>query len=128
MGGRSIDRQPYCEQPEDPYTEDKDERGVSLSDALNGGVDPLAYDYDFSDDWRHLVEVEEQMKSLPNDQPVLCTDGANACPPEDSGGAYWCAEQRIENPEQYAGEAFNLVRINSELREYIEWSREQDED
>lgn len=120
----AIDRQPYCAQPEDPIVEGKDERGVSLGDALNGGVDPFAYDYDFGDDWRHLVEVEEQMKSLPNDLPVLCTDGANACPPEDSGGVYWCAE----NPGEYEVEEFDLKRVNSDLHEYLEWVCEQGED
>ena len=119
-----IDRQPYCEQPEDPIVEGKDERGVSLSDALNGGVDPFAYDYDFGDDWGHLIEIERKMESIHKDHPVLCTDGAHACPAEDSCSAYWCEE----NPEEYEGVEFDLNRINRDLQEYLEWVSEQCED
>ncbi len=123
-----IDGQPYCEQPEDPFIEGKEEHGISLRDAFNGGVGKFEYDYDFGDDWKHLIVVEEQLESLPKDQPlVLCMAGANACPPEDSGGAYWYSAQRAENPEQYACEAFDVRQVNRDLQEYIEWNHGQGE-
>ncbi len=121
-----IDRQPYYEQTDELFIEGKEERGVSLRDALNGGVEPFVYDYDFGDDWKHIVQIEKQLEVSSNDRQVLlCIAGANACPLEDSGGVYWCAEQRMENPEEYEGEEFNLKRINEELQEYLQWNCEQ---
>lgn len=42
------------------------------------------YVYDFGDDWRHEVEIEELTNSL-SGMPV-CMDGEGAVPPEDCGG------------------------------------------
>lgn len=46
------------------------------------------YDYDFGDDWRHTIELEDILSrdELPSKFPK-CLDGARACPPEDCGGA-----------------------------------------
>ena len=119
-----IDRQPYCEQPEDPFVEGKEERGISLRDALNGGVDPFMYDYDFGDDWQHMVEVENQLENFQKDQPLLvCTAGECDCPPEDSGGVHWYTEQQMKNSNQQEHKTFDLESINTELRKYLRWSR-----
>ena len=45
------------------------------------------YIYDYGDNWQHKVKVE---KIVMLDTPILfavCIAGANACPPEDVGGA-----------------------------------------
>lgn len=122
---RDCDGQPYCEQPGDPLIEGKEERGISLRDALNGGVGNFAYDYDFGDDWKHLIEVEERLDSFPKDRPLLlCIAGTNACPPEDFGAAYWCADQQ-EDLELHEGEEFNPRRITEDLQEHLQWSCDQ---
>ena len=45
--------------------------------------DQLLYTYDFGDDWRHLLVVEEL---LPPATTATCLAGRRACPPEDCGG------------------------------------------
>lgn len=63
-----------------------DEHGVTLKKAL-GPYATFSYVYDFGDNWHHKVKVE---KIVDLDAPLtkpLCIGGANACPPEDVGGA-----------------------------------------
>lgn len=48
----------------------------------------LRYTYDFGDDWRHEVLVEEVRAPLPGERLPVCLAGRRACPPEDVGGAY----------------------------------------
>ncbi len=65
-----------------------DEKNVVLVKTL--GLDARCFDYvyDFGDDWHHIVIVEDQHPHL-EVAPVLahCSDGANACPPEDVGSS-----------------------------------------
>ncbi len=64
-----------------------DERGVVLPNAL--GMDARCFDYvyDFGDDWHHVALVEDQHVTAKSPSLIRCSDGANACPPEDVGGA-----------------------------------------
>ncbi len=53
------------------------------------------YIYDFGDNWRHRVELEE---ILPREKGVdypRCIDGRRACPTEDCGGV-WGYENFLE--------------------------------
>lgn len=47
----------------------------------------LRYTYDFGDDWRHDVLVEQVRSPQPGERLLLCLGGRRACPPEDVGGA-----------------------------------------
>ena len=47
----------------------------------------FTYLYDEGGDWRHKVKVEKMVKLDAPLTTALCTEGANACPPEDVGGA-----------------------------------------
>lgn len=63
----------------------KSASGVRLGQCLRN-VSSFTYVYDFGDDWRHLVQVEERVRP---GQPLLkpvCLAGEGACPPEDVGG------------------------------------------
>ena len=42
--------------------------------------------YDFSDDWRHRVVIEDVFPANRNERYPLCVGGANAAPPEECGG------------------------------------------
>jgi hypothetical protein len=44
------------------------------------------YEYDFGDGWDHEVKVEKALRFEPCMAYPVCTAGARACPPEDSGG------------------------------------------
>jgi len=46
----------------------------------------FTYEYDFGDDWQHLVTLERLLPFGPDLIVPRCLDGAGACPHEDVGG------------------------------------------
>jgi hypothetical protein len=46
------------------------------------------YDYDFGDNWRHIVALEEVLPRQTGVKYPLCVGGERACPPEDCGGSH----------------------------------------
>ena len=50
------------------------------------------YVYDFGDDWRHEVTVEEIRDGSAEEMLPTCIAGERACPPEDCGGPYMYPE------------------------------------
>lgn len=71
----------------------------------------FGYIYDFGDDWVHRIDVVRVQPSEVGAKYPACTDGAGACPPEDSGGMYgWMEKLRIlKNPK------------HPEYEELLEW-------
>jgi Plasmid pRiA4b ORF-3-like protein len=65
---------------------------ASEEDAILGEVAPLdtdlLYRYDFGDGWEHHLSVDAVVPFDASDPPLLCLDGARACPPEDCGGPF----------------------------------------
>ena len=54
---------------------------------IGRGVERLLYVYDFGDDWRHDVIIEDVRDGAPDiDYPAFVA-GERRCPPEDVGGA-----------------------------------------
>ena len=49
-------------------------------------MDRFLYVYDFGDDWRHDVIVEEVRDGDEDTEYPAFVDGARRCPPEDVGG------------------------------------------
>lgn len=72
-----------------PEEEGLDERQFQLNKLVKKG-DTFTYVYDFGDNWRHRITVEEKkrIKGSPDTVFPCCLDGARACPPEDCGGPY----------------------------------------
>ncbi len=60
-----------------------------LHEVLPAVGERITYTYDFGDDWRHVLLVEEL---LPPVRTATCLAGRGACPPEDSGGSWGYAE------------------------------------
>ncbi len=60
-----------------------DEAGAPLGAVARVG-DTFEYCYDFGDDWNHDIEVLRVVDKPTS--PLVCVDGARACPPEDCGG------------------------------------------
>ena len=108
----------------------KSEVGIRLGQCL-GDFTSLTYLYDFGDDWRHLVQVEERVRP---DQPLLkpiCLGGEGVCPPEDVGGVpgyqhFLSVMQDPENPEfedfcawigakSFDPRLFDLNQVNARL-------------
>ena len=78
-----------------------DSRFVRLSEAVEEGHTRFRYDYDFGDDWKHVIDIE---KTLPAEEGVRypqCVKGERACPPEDCGGPYGYPYflDRIQDPK-----------------------------
>jgi hypothetical protein len=64
------------------------ERTTRLSDLGLRAGDAFYYEYDFGDGWEHEVHVEGVLDADPKKAYPVCTGGARACPPEDSGGPW----------------------------------------
>jgi hypothetical protein len=68
---------------------------VRLDQVLFAPGDRLEYAYDFGDGWDHTVLLDAELPRDPGAPPVVCTDGARACPPEDCGGP-WGYQQVLD--------------------------------
>lgn len=64
----------------------EDESRVSLVKALAGSAS-FTWVYDYGDFWVHKVKLERIVDLGVPLQTAMCLTGANACPPEDIGGA-----------------------------------------
>ena len=119
------------EDPDWPSDEPRlDERRAKLKPFIEARVRRFTYLYDFGDSWEHEVTVEDLVASRTGRQPIVCTAGENACPPEDVGGepGYETFLAAIADPrhEQHAElrdwigypfdpHAFDLNAINQRL-------------
>lgn len=74
-------------QPDDERLDDTTwEDGVTLRDIAPAVGGTFVYQYDFGDNWQHLVTLEGLGDVEPDTVVPTCTGGARACPPEDVGG------------------------------------------
>ena len=109
----------------------QDERRVRLAQIAPAEKSKFRYEYDFGDDWHHIVVVEkispvERGKTYP-----VCLAGKRACPPEDCGGPWGYSEflEAISNPEheqheellewiggEFDPEVFDVATVNAELQ------------
>ena len=64
----------------------EDESRISLAKALVGS-DTFTWIYDYGDFWSHTVTLERIVDLDVPLETAMCITGANACPPEDIGGA-----------------------------------------
>jgi Plasmid pRiA4b ORF-3-like protein len=66
--------------------EGRPEEQVRLDEALPdvGGV--LIYEYDFGDDWEHVIRLEAVLPGSGAERRAACTGGERPGPPEDCGG------------------------------------------
>lgn len=71
---------------DDPEMPLVDERTIRLDRILEPGSS-FRYQYDFGDNWTHIVRVEKSEKIEEPYGAAIVTDGARACPPEDAGGS-----------------------------------------
>ena len=65
----------------------EDERNVTLAREIERGRLRFLYHYDFADDWRHLVEVDDVAVAEPDIAYPRCLGGCRAAPPEGCGGS-----------------------------------------
>jgi hypothetical protein len=87
-----------------------DEDTVLFADLARPGAG-IHYTYDFGDNWRHVITVEEITEPEPGVRYPRCLAGERACPPEDVGG---------EPGYEYFLDAINNP-AHPEHAHYIEW-------
>lgn len=75
--------------PQDEWSDPelRDEDRVRIGDVLLRRGDSMLYVYDFGDDWRHTIELEDVVPTASMETLPRCTDGRGEAPPEDSGPA-----------------------------------------
>ncbi len=66
----------------------EDECEMCLSELITQPKQTFGYDYDFGDNWEHLVTLEKILPAAPAVKYPLCFTGKRACPPEDCGGIW----------------------------------------
>ncbi len=117
--------------PDPDWSDDMvSEKRVPLAKAL-AGKKTFRYVYDFGDNWEHRIKVEKILPPDANLRHPLCLDGANACPPEDVGGAPGYEEllNALADPnyperedllewvaDDFDPTAFDLARTNQRLQ------------
>jgi hypothetical protein len=75
-----------------------DPRRIKLSDLGLRVKEKFLYEYDFNDQWRHLIRVEAILPSEPDQRYPVCLSGKRAAPPEDCGGPWAFMESRDNVP------------------------------
>ena len=109
----------------------RDERDICLDRIVTGAGFRFDYEYDFGDNWEHVLVVEEVLPPEPGQVYPVCLQGKRACPPEDVGGV-WGYEEFLEaigdpdHPEhedyldwiggEFDPAAFDLEAANAMLR------------
>ena len=78
--------------------------GVMLKDFSfnrDGGA-TFEYLYDFGDNWKHTIRLEEELVVKPMPKTATCLEGARSGPPEDVGGAHGYARflRILLNPKE----------------------------
>jgi Plasmid pRiA4b ORF-3-like protein len=129
----------YTETPE-PGDAATEEGGVILAGLDLKKGDTFSYVYDWGDEWRHLVTLEEKHSdSSRYEDPIACIDGEMACPLEDVGGppGYMHMYEVLSDPENpeyddmcewvgddlYDPDEFYAEEVNMEISTYLRWSR-----
>lgn len=95
----------------------RDETKVLLTDVLPRIKDSIRYEYDFGDDWEHLIVLEKILPTSSRRRAEVLV-GEGACPLEDIGGldGWYYFLDVIAHPdsEEYQDEE------HQEMREWVE--------
>jgi len=105
----------------DPPT--RDAGNIRLAKLVERGITDFTYTYDFGDDWRHSIVIEEVSSADPTTAYPRFVDGDGRAPPEDVGGPpgfeeFLDAMARPRHPEhksvlEWYGRVFDLNDISS---------------
>lgn len=121
----------YSDPDDDSSAEIIDYRKIKLKQVVSEEKQSFLYEYDFGDDWVHIIVLEKVLKYHWQKYPV-CLDGKRNCPPEDCGGPFGYADflEAVSNPEnedheemvewigdKFDAEYFNIKKINEMLKE-----------
>ena len=103
-----------------------DPRRIKLSDLSLRVKEKFLYEYDFNDQWRHLIRVEAILPPAPDRFYPVCVSGKRAAPPEDCEG-HWAFMERRDNMPCEVWERFWRLTEDVKagdmdaVREQMEW-------
>jgi hypothetical protein len=119
-----------------------DEISITLGEVLKNEKSTMTYEYDFGDDWEHIITLEKILPFSTTTPLPICIKAIGACPPEDIGGLWGYYEfleimkdknhPEYENYAEWIGGDFdpdfgNLDLINEVLLDgYDQKGRRQD--
>jgi hypothetical protein len=125
----------YYGVPDDEFegpAETKDERRYTLAQIAKRKGAKLVYEYDFGDNWEHLIVVEDIRTAEGKTIQPQCIDGARSSPPEDVGSVsgYENFLKAIRNPKhpehkemlewiggRFDPETFSMEATNEDLKD-----------
>ena len=103
-----------------------DPRRIKLSDLSLRVKEKFLYEYDFNDQWRHLIRGEAILPIEPDRFYPVCVSGKQAAPPKDCGG-HWAFIERRDNMPCEVWERFWRLTEDVKagdmdaVREQMEW-------
>ena len=130
MAGRRIFVPKTTPWGDDTEMDGEDEDAVTLAKVCPKVKSKLIYEYDFGDDWQHVIEVEKIAAPEPGVKYPVCLAGKKACPPEDCGGLWGYGDllDAIADPgheqhedmldwlgDEFDPDAFDLEEVNAVL-------------
>jgi hypothetical protein len=92
------------------WAERQDEAAAALAQVAGAQRAKVVYSYDFGDEWRHDIVVEDIIPAGPGVAYPRCTGGRRDAPPEDCGGIWVFNEQFAE-----FGDLFTVGDLNERL-------------
>src|SRR3546814_9702131 len=93
----------------------RDAANVRIGTLVERGVTSFIYTYDFGDNWRHRVEIEEVTSAIPATDYPRFVDGERRAPPEDVGGTPGFEDflkAMAKRSEEHTSELQSLMRIS----------------
>jgi hypothetical protein len=100
---------------EEDFPARKDETKAALGQVAATAQVKIVYTYDFGDDWRHDIVVEQIVQAEPGVSYPRCTGGRRLAPREDSGGIWAHNENRGDDlpfdPGEVTQELADLAQI-----------------
>ncbi|MFH1004554.1 MAG: plasmid pRiA4b ORF-3 family protein [Bacteroidota bacterium] len=64
------------------------DRKITLQEVISDEKEKFTYNYDFGNDWEHIIVVEKILPKEDKKFYPVCLNGSRACPPEDCGGPW----------------------------------------
>jgi len=97
-----------------------DPKQVKLSDLGLRVRERFVYEYDFSDNWQHILRVEAILTPETNRSYPTCIGGKRKAPPEDCGGAWAYLALRQQYSVGYVAERLSEILLEDVVEESLE--------
>lgn len=132
----------YFSDPVYGFKDVADSSRITLGELLLDPQDDIYYTYDFDDDWRHTITLEEILADDDDEILPTCLEADNAPPPDGCGGpwAYMELLKALKKPshvryneaieklgKDFDATAFDIDEINDALERLTE-DEDDDED